>query len=676
MAAVNLNPRSRPSALLIASLTILFLIVVQAHHFHDRPYRQDEAWIIHYALDNIERAGFVPHLAQVLSQLAPENVSQDVWVHLFGHSENIVRYFSTLVTAVTLALFYRLTASIVERHTGWLALVLLGASSMFVYYSHEARPYAILLFGVVGFQWALFRFLSGPSLRRAVAVLVIAAAAAFHHIFLSFFVVSQLICVLIFVRWNHDLYRRGFALYLALFAVIGYRMLIAYSERSGAIAYNVRSSWEGLGTLYEYFRPNPESLGLFLLAGGFVLFAVKLTQALLSGSAASRPANAALLERATTLGSRMRFPGVWREGWLILTAISLVALPLLVNVYIPSLTPRNLLIVAPTLALIAALTLRQLPRYLQLIALLFFCVPIVTQFRNFGGNAGYLELATYIEDRLETEADRLVIVAGQPWEIIPINYYLQERTKSGLNERDIFSVSWRNPTDEPVAPPSFDPGNFVSGSGEADWKRLRAFLGDSERVWVIKGNPFQGGQNMLTALASEYSVYTLIDFPGETYYRPLEVLEYRRQPASIAAPLWRFGDAFNVLAWRLNDDHIVRPCATVSVDTWWSPAQMAAGLYSSTLVLVGEDGQGVANVDDVPGGAYLTSIWQPGQRYFDERELLIPCDLAEGDYSLILGMYELPAEAGDPVENLPVYTTAGEATGRRYEYLTTLTVRR
>ena len=128
--------------------------------------------------------------------------------------------------------------------------------------------------------------------------------------------------------------------------------------------------------------------------------------------------------------------------------------------------------------------------------------------------------------------------------------------------------------------------------------------------------------------------------------------------------------------WRLNGDHTVPPCGAISVDTWWSLARASTGLYSSTLVLVGEDGQGVSNADGIPGGAYLTSIWQPGQRYFDERELRIPCDLAEGDYPLILGMYQLPATAGDPVENLPVYTASGEPAGRRYEYLTTLRVRR
>lgn len=676
MASVNHDSRRRLSALLITSLTILVFIVVQSHHFHDRPYRQDEAWIVHYALDNIEREGFLPHLLQVFSRLAPENVLQDVWVHLFGHVENIVRYFSTLVTVATLTLFYRLSSCLFDRRTAWLALVLLGASSMFIYYSHEARPYAILLFGVVAYQLALFRFISRPQLKRGVLVFFAAAAAAYHHIFIAFFIVSQLICCLIFVKWNRECYRRGLLLHLALLLVIGYRMLIAYSERSGTIAYNVESSWQGLRTLYDYFRPNPESLGLFLLAGGVALLAVKLANALRTDSANMQPSDLSLRAPGAAVERRMRFPGFWREGWLILSALAMVALPVLVNVAIPSLTPRNLLIVTPTLALIAAMALRQMPGFLQLLVVLFFCLPFLSQFRFYGGNAGYLELAAYIEARIEPEADRLVIVAAQPWEIIPINYYLQERTDLSLGETDIFSVSWSSPAEEALAPPSFDASNTVTGVEAADWRRLRDFLGDRERIWVIKGNPYPGGQNMLAELASEYSVYTVVDFPGKTYYRPLEILEYRRQPAAIDEPLWRFGAAFNLLDWRLNDDHIVQPCSTISVDTWWSLAQESTSLYSSTLVLVGEDGQGVSNADDVPGGAYLTSIWQPDQRYFDERELLIPCDLEDGDYSLVLGMYQLPAAAGEPVENLPVYTTAGEPAGRRYQYLTTLRVRR
>ena len=89
----------------------------------------------------------------------------------------------------------------------------------------------------------------------------------------------------------------------------------------------------------------------------------------------------------------MRFPRHWRAGWLILSAAVMFGLPFIVNAFVPSMTPRNLLILAPTLVLIAVMALRQMPVHLQLLALLFFCVPFVTQFRAFVGNAGYLEMA-------------------------------------------------------------------------------------------------------------------------------------------------------------------------------------------------------------------------------------------------------------------------------------------
>lgn len=676
MTSLNADLRWRLAALLLFALTIISLTVVQSRNFHDRPYRQDEAWTVHFALGNIERVGLMPHIGLMFRQIPPENFIQDIWVHFFGHHENITRFGSKLLTVLALAMFARLAGDLFDGRTAWLALVLLGAYAVFTYYAHEARPYAILACGAIGFHWALLRFIRKPNSMRACLALLLAIVPTYAHPFMVVVLVAQAICVLVFVRLDRELYRRGLWLYAFITVACGYRVYIHFADRGGVIRYNLQSTLKGVLTLYDYFRTNPESLGLFLLAGGILVFFVNLARGLRGYSGGMSRLADENHQDPTALERRMRFPRNWRAGWLILSGAVMFWLPFIVNAFVPSLTPRNMLILAPTLVLIAVMALRQMPLYLQLLALLFFCVPFVTQFNSFGGNAGYWEMASYIEERFETGKDRALIAAAQAWEVIPINYFLQERTDVDLNQEDIFSLSWNNPAEDSFAPPSFLAENWASGLIPGDWVRLRGFLSDRERVWVIKGNPNQGVLDMLAQLESDYSVYSVVDFPGETYYRPLEVLEYRRQPASLGAPLWRFGDAFNVLNWRLNGDHLVPPCATVSVDTWWSLAQESTGLYSSTLALVGEDGQGVANADDMPGGVYLTSIWQLGKRYFDERELLIPCDLAEGDYPLVMSMYQLPATAGDPVENLPVYTAAGEPAGRRHEYLTTLKVRR
>ena len=547
MTSLNADPRWRLAALLLFALTILFLTVVQSRGFHDRPYRQDEAWTVHFALGNIERVGLMPHIGLMFRQIPPENFIQDIWVHFFGHHENIVRFGSKLLTVLALAMFARLAGDLFDGRTAWLALVLLGTYAIFVYYTHEARPYAILACGIIGFHWALLRFIRKPNAMRACLALVLAVVPAYAHPFMVAVLAAQAICVLVFVRLDRELYRRGLWLYAFIAVACGFRVYIHFADRGGVIRYNVQSTWNGVLTLYEYFRTNPESLGLFLLAGGILVFFVNLARGLLGHSGGlSRPA-AENHQRPTALERRMRFPRHWRAGWLILSGVVMFGLPFIVNAFVPSLTPRNMLILAPTLVLIAVTALRQMPLYLQLLALLFFCVPFVTQFRSFGGNAGYWELATYLEERLDTAEDRVLIAAAQAWEVIPINYFLQERTGLGLSKEYIFSLSWNNPAEDSFAPPSFLAEHWASGLNPGDWERLREFLGDRERVWVIKGDRNQGMLAMLAQLEREYSVYTVVDFPGETYYRPLEVLEYRLQPASLGAPLWRFGDAFNLL---------------------------------------------------------------------------------------------------------------------------------
>lgn len=663
MNASNPGSRSPAFALLLPALTIVFLIAVQAWHFHDRAYRQDEAWVVHYGLLNIERVGIVQHALQIFSQLAPENVLQDVWVHLFGHTERIVRFLSTLITAITLALFYRLAADLFNRRAAWLALALLGSYSVFVFYTHEARPYAALALGAVGFQWALLRFIKRPDRARGATALLFGVVPFYLHPFILYVFIAQLICILVFVRRDRDLYRRGIALFVILALLIGVRAWVNFENRDGVITYSIESSWRGVEELYDHFRANPEILGLFFFFGGVAALLSKLANQFRGRSAA---------DARSSLDRRMRFVDGWREGWLVLSLVVMVGLALWVNASAPSLTPRNLLIAAPTLALIAVVALRAMPLQAQALALLFFCLPFVTQFRSHNGNAGYWELAASIDENYQPDRDRLVVVAAQAWEWIAINYFLQERTDIGIVADDIFIVSWEPQDKDSFGPAAIDEGRYAHGFADDDWGRLSDFLGERERLWVITGNPYIGGQNLLDAIDGAYTLYQTVDFPGETYYRALEVRQYRRHPGS-TDPLWRFGDDINLLSWRLNGAHQARPCQTISVDTWWSTDSDLERLYSSTLVLADAEGQGVINADNVPGGIYLTSIWQPGRPYFDTRQLTIPCDLAEGAYALLLGMYALEAD-GAPVSNLPVYTSFGEPTGRDYEYLTTLIV--
>ena len=643
---MNTNSPSKLLTLLLPTLAILFMVAVQAYHFHARPYRHDEAWVAHYAIENIERVGLGNHILQIFVRLLPENVLQDIWVHFFGHIENTARWFSTLTTVITLAMFYRLAADLFGRQTARLALILLGTLSVFVYYTHEARPYAALAFGAVGFQWALLRFIRRPDFNRALLALSLAVIPFYQHPFMLYVYAAQLVCVLVFVRWNGALYRRGAALFGAIGALTALRAYLNFSERSGSISYSTETSWRGLSELYDHFKFNPEALGLFLILGGFAVLLGKLAEMVVSGAFSS--------------DSLMRFGRVWREGWVVLSLIVMVGLALLVNLFAPSLSPRNLLIAAPCLALIAAMALSRMHWQAQLLALIFFCLPFVIQFRPHNANAGYWELADYMEANYDVDRGRLLVVAPASWHWIPIKYFLDERTSLGLSDSDIFYVTLKGR--HRFAPQRLDEN--LAARDDRHLPRLQTYLGERDKLWVIKAG--KDDDRIMAWIESSYTLRQAVDFPGEGYYTALKVLEYRRHPEATEAAA-RFGDDISLTSWRLNDSVEALPGQTISVDTWWTTDAPLDALYSSTLVIADSNGQGIHSADDAAGGIHLSTIWQPGDLYFDERHLTIPDDIQAGEYLLLLGLYDI---LQDEIRNLPV-----NPTGDPLFYLTTLYIR-
>ena len=118
---------------------------------------------------------------------------------------------------------------------------------MFVHYSHEARPYAMLLIRRRGLiSWRIISLYRIDPRSNAAGWFFWwrRLSQPYHHIFLSFFIVAQLLCVLVFCK---DLTTSYFCAASA-FAIWRFSRpsatgcLIAHAERSGTIAYNVESS--------------------------------------------------------------------------------------------------------------------------------------------------------------------------------------------------------------------------------------------------------------------------------------------------------------------------------------------------------------------------------------------------------------------------------------------------
>ena len=187
----------------------------------------------------------------------------------------------------------------------------------------------------------------------------------------------------------------------------------------------------------------------------------------------------------------------------------------------------------------------------------------------------------------------------------------------------------------------------------------------AERVWLINGNILGNSQSdyddLLAALAEVYVPTTNIDFPGETYYYPLGVTQYRRIPDGIGSTA-QYGEEMVLGQWTLLDDVNRRQCDTITIESWWQTPQGASANYNLTLVLAGQDGNGVAQSDGSPGES-LTKLWQADTWHLDTRTLMIPCDLEAGSYNLLLGVYDAETLAQQPL-----------ADGNPLQYLTTLEV--
>jgi hypothetical protein len=85
---------------------------------------------------------------------------------------------------------------------------------------------------------------------------------------------------------------------------------------------------------------------------------------------------------------------------------------------------------------------------------------------------------------------------------------------------------------------------------------------------------------------------------------------------------------------------LVKPGETLAVDVVWQAVATMDVSYTAFVHLLGPDGRVVAQEDHVPGrGARPTTSWLPGEVIVDRFEVALSGELAEGTYTLEVGLY-------------------------------------
>jgi len=117
------------------------------------------------------------------------------WTHLFGSGEVGIRAFSALAGTATVVAAYGAGAALLSRRAGLIAAALVAVNPFLLWYSQEARAYALaVLFVAVGL-WLFARGLAGGRGALAGWAIVSGLALATHY-FAVFVVVAEAVWLL------------------------------------------------------------------------------------------------------------------------------------------------------------------------------------------------------------------------------------------------------------------------------------------------------------------------------------------------------------------------------------------------------------------------------------------------------------------------------------------------
>jgi mannosyltransferase len=215
-----------PALALIALGTVLrFLALGQQSFWHDEIHSIVSVW--GPDAGTLKEIVFNPHGALYLLLL-------DGWIRVFGTGEAPVRMLSALLGALALVLFHRVSLRLVARPVALTALALLALSPLHLWYSQEARNYALLFdLGLI----AVAAFLDEVERRTPASFLIaiIATALACLANLSGFFLFAILGSYALIVGRRAGYAPRRFIIFLALSALILSPWMILGAQTTGPL---------------------------------------------------------------------------------------------------------------------------------------------------------------------------------------------------------------------------------------------------------------------------------------------------------------------------------------------------------------------------------------------------------------------------------------------------------
>jgi mannosyltransferase len=551
-----------------------------------------------------------------------------VWMRVFGTGEAAVRLFSALLGTLYVPAIYLLGKRLFSARVALTATFLAALNPFLVWYSQEARMYALVATLTVWSLYCFVRALETPRWYWWVAYAVVNVFSLYTHLYAAFLLPAQLLFLVLFPGRHREALWRGLLAWGV--SLLGFApWLLRAWEVSGA-APSWRPSLSLLAMLTACLEAFTLRLSPLSGAGLAVVLAVAIVF-VLGGLFLPYVRDAAQEARG------------WRRlNWRPNVFLAIFLLIPLLLAYLLSYRQQIftvyylIVIVAPFILALAAGVDKIVSRskaagLISLLLILgFFSYGLRFNWSVEYRKEEWRAAARYVEGH-EEAGD--AILCHVEYARIPFSYYYQGEA------------------------PVIAPFGRVSES-EIEVARTLEGLSEHETVWLVQSHIDWADPNRTvdTWLAAHFPIVT------EQYPPGVEVKAYAARyrlpgvPSSARPVDAAFNDKVRLIGYELDgesfsatDDTYHPPSGWIHVTLYWQPLAELSEDYVPVVQLIDEAHQVWGGALERPGTTirfHPTSAWQVGEVVRDEYDINLNPNTPAGTYLL---QVSLLASAGEPL---------------------------
>ncbi|MDX1992816.1 MAG: glycosyltransferase family 39 protein [bacterium] len=585
------------------------------------------------------------------------------WRLLAGDSEFALRALSVFASVLGVAFTYALGGRLYHPLAGLCAAAFVALNTFSIYYAQEARMYALLALWAAAAMWALAGVLKpssprppSPSGRRGrkailqpgerVAPLVrpllllalFNAAGLWTQYAYAFVLLAQGIIVVLWCAVNLVSGRRGLVARM-MFAYVAANLLtlLLYAPWIPT-AYQQLTTWPNTGDAIPDSEALSVILGWFafgittasgttLSAAFFLLFGLLV----FSSTAQATPSSPRRIS-SFPVGLRMLFPVLWT----VVPVSVFLAFGLFREANLKFLLPAQIafaLWMGRGVWMLGNLPVRRDRPIARLVPVAAAALGVFALLSALWGRLNILYTSPeYQRDDYRTIAARITTELDADDAII----------LNAPNQQEVFGYYYEDDT------LVFPLPRGLGGDDAATVAELRQIIDDHDRIYAVLWGVDERDPNNIVEATLDQEAFEA----DNTWYGDVRLVRYA-SPADFPAEEALnadFGDSITLSAYALNGTTFA-PGEMLQARLLWRTDTPLTTRYKVFVQLLDSNGRLAAQRDAEPGGNMLpTTGWTPRETVQDHHALALPLSLPPGDYTLIVGLYDL----NNPNARLPV----------------------